>query len=64
LRVPRANAIVRRSRQYGRAAQWKNGLARALRDAMARWMPDSLLRAQLRALVDPVHGQIAEEPAR
>ncbi|MHA7631757.1 FAD-dependent monooxygenase [Corallococcus sp. M7] len=50
-RVKRANALVVRSHQVGRMAQWENGAARYVRDALFRRVPQSAARRQLWTLV-------------
>ncbi|QAT86043.1 FAD-dependent oxidoreductase [Corallococcus coralloides] len=50
-RVKRANALVVRSHQVGRMAQWENGAARFVRDALFRRVPQSAARRQLWTLV-------------
>ncbi|RKH90968.1 FAD-dependent oxidoreductase [Corallococcus sp. AB045] len=50
-RVKRANALVVRSHQVGRVAQWENGAARFVRDALFRRVPQSAARRQLWTLV-------------
>ncbi|WP_375745474.1 FAD-dependent monooxygenase [Corallococcus interemptor] len=50
-RVKRANAFVVRSRQVGRVAQWENGAARFVRDALFRRVPQSAAKRQLWTLV-------------
>ncbi|CAM4014146.1 FAD-dependent monooxygenase [Corallococcus exiguus] len=53
-RVKRANALVVRSHQVGRVAQWENGAARFVRDALFRRVPQSAARRQLWTLVQGV----------
>ncbi|MGE6762328.1 FAD-dependent monooxygenase [Corallococcus interemptor] len=50
-RVKRANALVVRSHQVGRVAQWETGVARFVRDALFRRVPQSAARRQLWTLV-------------
>jgi 2-polyprenyl-6-methoxyphenol hydroxylase-like FAD-dependent oxidoreductase len=50
-RVPRANAIVRASRQFGAVAQWRNPLAVWFRNAVMRLTPPSAVMAQSRRLL-------------
>ncbi|RKG90889.1 FAD-dependent oxidoreductase [Corallococcus sp. CA049B] len=50
-RVKRANALVVRSHQVGRVAQWENGAARFVRDALFRRVPQSAAKRQLWTLV-------------
>jgi 2-polyprenyl-6-methoxyphenol hydroxylase-like FAD-dependent oxidoreductase len=51
-RVARANAMVERSFQVGRVAQWENAAARFVRDALLRRVPASAARRQLRQVVE------------
>ncbi|NNB96288.1 NAD(P)-binding protein [Corallococcus exiguus] len=53
-RVERANALVVRSHQVGRVAQWENRAARFVRDALFRRVPQSAARRQLWTLVQGV----------
>lgn len=50
-RLPRANAIVTRSFQLGRVAQWENATARLLRDTALRLTPRAANLRQLRTLM-------------
>jgi 2-polyprenyl-6-methoxyphenol hydroxylase-like FAD-dependent oxidoreductase len=50
-RVPRANAIVRASRQFGAVAQWRHPLAVWFRNAVMRMTPSSAVVAQSRRLL-------------
>jgi 2-polyprenyl-6-methoxyphenol hydroxylase-like FAD-dependent oxidoreductase len=47
LRKVRARSFVDRSWTVGRAAQWENGLARALRNAIVRMTPSSVMEKTL-----------------
>jgi 2-polyprenyl-6-methoxyphenol hydroxylase-like FAD-dependent oxidoreductase len=50
-RVRRANALVRASRQAGRAAEAHTAAGASVRDALARALPDRVVVARLRRLV-------------
>lgn len=52
LRSPRANDFVRQSWQIGQVAQWKNSLARTLRNAALRSVPRSVSNQTLRKVYD------------
>ncbi|NBD09391.1 FAD-dependent monooxygenase [Corallococcus silvisoli] len=54
IRVKRANAMVVRSHQVGRMAQWESTAARFVRDALFRRVPESAAKNQLRQLVAPL----------
>jgi 2-polyprenyl-6-methoxyphenol hydroxylase-like FAD-dependent oxidoreductase len=51
-RVPRANAVVRASRQAGRAAEIRSPIGARLRDAVVKALPDRLAIAQQRRIAE------------
>ena len=51
-RIRRANAVVRASRQAGRAAEVRSQLGARLRDAVMKALPDRLTLAQQRRIAD------------
>lgn len=52
-RHARVRKVQLDSRRLGAVAHWRHPLARALRDALVRLMPDALARAQYRQLIRP-----------
>lgn len=59
-RRPRATEFVNKSWTLGKTAQWEGRLARALRDTVTRWTPDSWLTPSVRRTWDvsvPEHGR-------
>ena len=53
-RIPRANAFVRRSRQVGRVARWRNPLVVALRNGLLKRLDPERQARQLARLISPV----------
>lgn len=52
LRRPRANRFVEQSRKMGEIAQWKNPVARAMRNVAMRLIPKSLTQKRLKRMYD------------
>jgi 2-polyprenyl-6-methoxyphenol hydroxylase-like FAD-dependent oxidoreductase len=50
-RIKRANAIIKRSWELGRVAQWENPVACTVRNAMLKRVPSSLLLKQLEGVL-------------
>jgi 2-polyprenyl-6-methoxyphenol hydroxylase-like FAD-dependent oxidoreductase len=51
-RIPRANSVVRASRQAGRVAEVRSPIGAQLRDAVMKLVPDRLAIAQQRRIID------------